>query len=236
MKKFILLLVMSLSLLITGSVYATSFTFTHNELLAIDYAFTMGGSTIGPLTIADLGLGVIEFSQTLDDDPTDNGSYTAHVLGYSDTSSLSFGGDLSTYDEYTLDIQNVDDELWAVNIFISDNGGQTYNDLCYDTSAWVWLSPGETAYFSLDLITPPKPVDLENITNIGFIVTSQFIGGGYGPLYKTDSYPSDPGTYNVDVNSTYDDEPIPEPSTILFLGTGILSFATFLKGRKVRKI
>jgi hypothetical protein len=150
------------------------------------------------------------------DNVTDaTGATTAQVIG----TALGTGptNSLVGYNEYSLYLENDNDDIWWVNIFI--NTGYTdapWNEPNnYYENGWTALAPFSSTTLTIDLTTV---ANLNHVTNIGFNVGANLTNVGGNP--------SNPDTYHISA------APIPEPSTIILLGFGFLGLAAYGWHRK----
>jgi hypothetical protein len=141
--------------------------------------------------------------------------------------------DLSDWDSYMLSFHNLADEPVMVNLFMNtgwtDNPRPDEVDKYYQNT-WTWAEPCQHIVLDLDfsdaeswiggVYNPHDSIpDLDRVTAIGF----NFGGndpdlGGYGA----------PGLVSVSV----DTHVVPEPATMMLLGTGLVGAALARKRRR----
>ena len=150
-------------------------------------------------------------------------------------SNVALGmGSLSGYDSYGLIIENVNENDWMFNLYF--NVGWTdppFNETnYYAQNTWTTIGAGETKTIILDFTNcqvwggdysgewidlTSLDINWDHITNIGLNI------GGNVPV-GPDDY-----TFEVKVR------PVPEPSSLLLLGSGLLGFGAYFRARFGRK-
>lgn len=173
------------------------------------------GTTSSGFMMNDLG-SEIRFGATMQygDGLTDG--WASMAIGYAWPTSPPVA-DLSAYDGYSLHIENTNDDIWWVNLYM--NTGWT--DAPYSEpdnfyqNGWTALNPGESVQLLLDFAAEGV-INSNHVTNIGIQV-----GGNmdYDPSGPTDN-PSNPDHFSINV------KPIPAPGAIVLgsLGAGLVGW------------
>ena len=133
------------------------------------------------------------------------------------------GLDLSGYDQYALFVDNSGGPFYLMaNIFI--NTGWTDDpwnepDHFYQ-NGWTWLKPGEQTKLILDL---SGVANLNHVTAIGV-------------AFGTNIHDNPPNLYYAPPNWCFTGSAaIPEPTTLLLLGSGLLGLGAFSRLRRKKK-
>ena len=135
------------------------------------------------------------------DHPSDN---SGMVVG-----GGSLGGDLTGYTAYKLVISNPNPTApwFRANIYLNTGWtDQSEFDNFYE-NGWVWIAPGTSQEFSIDLTAV---LNLNHVSNIGFKVGANVTGDDEWNSFDWNK------KFNVDVN------PVPIPPSALLLGFGLL--------------
>ncbi|MFC1631399.1 PEP-CTERM sorting domain-containing protein [Candidatus Omnitrophota bacterium] len=203
-KVLICLLSLMAAMAVTTSSYAAGvYTLLSADLLALTEVSDVPAG-VGALTSATPSAGGVWYTGTIDNHAT---QFRYLLLG--DTTPPVT--DLSTYSNYALFFENKDNnDPWSVNVFLETGSGSTYF-----ASSWLALAPGASGAAVLDL---SGVSDLDDVQTVGLGIAYNGDNPGPGGTYQGDAF-------NILVR------PVPEPTSMLLLGIGLVGLA----GGKARK-
>jgi hypothetical protein len=231
------------TLLLTGSALATTFSLNEDALLLL-WEIDVDGATGTQLqnVTNDSGyagttpmIGVVGYAGNIVGDygasPTKDDTFAWVKIGANETGTQSgdptnkvtdvieavtgtASDDLDSYDDLALVLSNDNDDIWYVKLYVEDSTSNV-------ESGWAAITPGTSAGLSVDLVGLDG--DGANVTGLGFYV------GGYMGWTAEQGNPSKTDNFHTSA------EPIPEPGTLLLLGSGLIGIAGYGKLRLGRK-
>jgi len=174
------------------------------------------GGANSPFVQIQIGANFMGTSPSTGNSGATTAAAIAAATGVAETGNIEVDNSLVGYDAFALTFRNADDDIWWVNTSINTGyttGGYSETDNYYE-SGWTELASGSSATLTVDLTSA---VNLNHVTNIGFNVGGNMIGG-------TVPYnPGNPDWFHISVT------PIPEPVTFAILGLGSIGLLRLRK-------